>query len=158
MATKLIITSIINLLIGALLNIISLETVFGMILIPLALISSILVIAFIFEDAAKRKLSKAYAALGLFVGGFGGLIYYFALAKDKPYVKSNPDEDKAERNKSRTSAAYFNLVMGIIMLIALIPAIPWKGGYINWGAVGPMLGLTLIFFTIFFALKPAKQK
>jgi sterol desaturase/sphingolipid hydroxylase (fatty acid hydroxylase superfamily) len=132
-----------------------------------ALFISVNVIYEIFDDATLRGQSKAYAILGAFLGGVGGLIYWFAVGKHNDIIQPKTPEEKETHQEEKTNSrqdakrnfAYFNFAITIMLALAFLFTMPWQQGVaINWTTSGIVGGLTLVFFILFLITKPAKTK
>jgi hypothetical protein len=140
-----LITSIIQIAITIAYFLVTTKTTLWGLLQTGALIFCIVIAFVIYSDAKRRGKSAAFAALGIFLGGIGGLIYYFIIYKDSYEQLARP---QPMSESTRKSLLIFSSVLTSIFGLIFLYTIPWtRLSYISWP-----LTITMGLFTLASAL------
>lgn len=148
-----VVASIVSLILSLLYNFVALEMKYKAILFLITLISWIAIIYVIFSDAKQRNKSLAFVALGLFLGGLGGLIYYALIFNsDDRNLQSSSKSGMSENSKK--NAKIFSISLAVIFALAGILTLPFSSdSSFNLPLTGIFVVLILACLGIFFYLR-----
>ncbi|MBR9677492.1 hypothetical protein GOV04_05095 [Candidatus Woesearchaeota archaeon] len=140
-----LITSIISLIMTIVYNFVSLSYTPKGILFYSLIVIWIVLTYFVFADVKKRNMPTIYVGTTLFLGGLGGLIYYFKIYKQSDQNLNSEQSSKISES-SKKNLKFFSIFMAVIFGVAFIMTLPLTGGEINYirsGVFGVLLALSI---------------
>ena len=121
-----LITSLVHLIIAGIYGFANLSTNIKRIVLIVALIWSLVVVVAVFADAKQRGKSAAFAGLGLFLGGLGGLIYYSMIYGENESEINNQSVSQGMSDTAKRNLRIFSIILAILFGIAFVMTLPFS--------------------------------